>query len=1446
VELLEDRLAPATLMVNSTADTANPTDPYLSLREAIAIVNSPTLPDNLSDQILGQIDGTLHEDQADTILFDPAAVGAPIVLGTQLELTLPAGTATVTIDGGTQGVTVDGNNATRLMQVDDGVQAVFDHLTFTRGRVYASGLAGSGAGIFNTGNLMVSNCALSANSSNGGGGAGIYNSGTLAVTGSTLTNNVGDGYDYRYGGGALYNTGTLTVADSTIGSNSVRDSYGGGLLNAGGTVTVTDSTLSANSGNQGGGAIQNSSGTLTVIGSTIRGNSSFGFGTGIYNQATLTVADSTLSGNSGSALFNDGTLAVTNSTLTGNSNGNYNSGIYNRHVLTVIGSTLTGNSADEGGGIFSTGTVQLLNTIVAGNHSASTRGQDISGAVAATSSHNLVGVADALLSGITSGPNGNVLGTLGSPIDPRLGPLADNGGPTLTYALLPDSPARGAGSLDFATVTDQRGLPRVVDGETDLGAYQTQTAVAPPLVVASDPSGVTAPPVDHALVTFNHPMDPASLLPARFRLTGPAGGIPVTDVAAVPSTDDHQFAIAFPSQDQPGDYTLVIGAGIRDAHGTVQDNPFTVRFILPGLTGCVLTVNSSADTASASDPYLTLREATTLVNSRSLPSGLSPQILAQISGPLHAHGSDAIVFDPAAVQSPIVLSGTELDLTLPGSVAAVTIDGGGSVTVDGNSSTRLFQVDPGVQAVFDHLTLTHGEVGGGGHGGAIYAHASSVTVADCTLTSNTAGEGGGGIYALISDVTVSRCLLAGNVASLTGGGVQAENSSQVAIDHCTLTGNSSGAVFLDESTSMTISDCTLAGNLGSGVVALHVRSLTVNNCLLSGNSGGDGGGIDFGYGDLSVTNCTLTGNTATYRGGALVVASDNATISNCTLANNSVAGEGGALYAYTNSNTAMTVSDCTVIDNTAGTSGGGLYFQHCNLLVSNCTLAGNSALDGGAIAGDYNSLTVRNSILEGNSASSSGGGIYANVAATVSNSTLTGNSSVTGGAIFYTSFYGSATVDNSTLTGNTSSTGTGGGIAGFGTATIRNTIVAGNAGGDITGGYTASHSLIGGDPRLAPLGFYGGPTQTFALLPDSPARGAGDPASAPVTDQRGLPRLAGGPVDIGAFQTQTDPFLVTTLSDPGQVSGLLSLREAVNLANVLPGDNTVSFDPGLDPGTVTLTAGPLELSGSGGVQTLDGAGRFTLSGSDRSRILLIDAGTSAVVRNLDLTHGNDPSGAAVLNRGTLTLADSTLSANTAYNGGGVLNQGWLTLYGCTLAFNVAFLGAGLDNEGYLVAYNSTFVYNAALSAGGAIYNATTGTALLTSLTISRNSADSGGGLEVVPGSAVLLHNCIVAGNYSADTSFASDIAGTVDPGSSYNLIGIGGDGGLSDGSQGNLVGVADPGLTTPDFSSSQTPVFGFTADSPALGAGDATLLDDADLRLDQHGNVRTVVNIGAV
>src|SRR5262249_34310098 len=91
--------------------------------------------------------------------------------------------------------------------------------------------------------------------------------------------------------------------------------------------------------------------------------------------------------------------------------------------------------------------------------------------------NNLIGDGTGM-TGLVNGVNGNQVGTAANPIDPRLGPLADNGGPTLTHALLPGSPAIDAGNNAYATDFDQRGpgFPRIVNGLIDIGAFEFQGA----------------------------------------------------------------------------------------------------------------------------------------------------------------------------------------------------------------------------------------------------------------------------------------------------------------------------------------------------------------------------------------------------------------------------------------------------------------------------------------------------------------------------------------------------------------------------------------------------------------------------------------------------------------------------------------------------------------------------------------------------------------------------------------------------------------------------------------------------------------------------------------------------------------------------------------------------------------------------------------------------------
>jgi hypothetical protein len=523
LEVLEDRLAPATLTVDRSADTAHRSDPYLSLREAIAIVNSPELPTGLSEQILGQISGTLHEDGTDTILFDPTQVNTPITLGgTHLELTLLSSTATITIDGGPTGVTVDGHSASRIFQVDPGVQATLDHLTLTHGRatgayfgggIYNAGgtltvsditldsnFASFGGGLSNNGGtLTVSHCTLRSNSTYNWGG-GVYNDGgTLTMSGCTLESNTASVQNGGGTGGGIYNNaGTLTVTDSTIRSN-VANSQGGALFIYDGLVTVDRCTLDANSvpntafGSYYAGGIDNYYGTVTVSNSTISGNRAPS-AAGIINFEIMTVSHCTISGNSatgpssgvmsalGGGIANGGTMTVTDSTISSNSAGSATTtssaggGIDNGGTLTVTNSTLSANSAYSGGGIItsSLATLYLQNTIIAGNRSTPSRGPDINGSVQRSSSYNLVGIADGTLSGISDGTQGNQIGTPSSPIDPLLAPLGDYGGPTQTMPPLAGSPALDAGDPGQAGTPDQRGVVRT--GGVNIGAFQASAA----------------------------------------------------------------------------------------------------------------------------------------------------------------------------------------------------------------------------------------------------------------------------------------------------------------------------------------------------------------------------------------------------------------------------------------------------------------------------------------------------------------------------------------------------------------------------------------------------------------------------------------------------------------------------------------------------------------------------------------------------------------------------------------------------------------------------------------------------------------------------------------------------------------------------------------------------------------------------------------------------------
>jgi predicted outer membrane repeat protein len=316
----------------------------------------------------------------------------------------------------------------RIFQITPGRTVVLEGLTITGGYVSAE----FGGGIVNyEATLTISNCNVSGNSSDGNGGGGIGNYiGTLTIMDSVVSNNWAGftfGNPIGYGGGIENAGGMLTIIRSTI-SNNIAYFHGGGIYGAG-TITITDSTISGNrSGldafefSGGGGGILKSSngGSLVISNSTISGNTARGGdGTG-----------------AGGGIFGDRVVIITNSTISGNfanQDGGGISGGESATTVTITNSTFSDNQANRnGGGIHHPdgGTFELKNIIMQAG---------ISGA----NIFNNGGTVTSLGYNLSSDNGGGFLTASGDQINtaPMLGPLQDNGGPTFTHIPLTGSPA---------------------------------------------------------------------------------------------------------------------------------------------------------------------------------------------------------------------------------------------------------------------------------------------------------------------------------------------------------------------------------------------------------------------------------------------------------------------------------------------------------------------------------------------------------------------------------------------------------------------------------------------------------------------------------------------------------------------------------------------------------------------------------------------------------------------------------------------------------------------------------------------------------------------------------------------------------------------------------------------------------------------------------------------
>ena len=647
------------------------------------------------------------------------------------------------------------------------------------------------------------------------GGGGIMNAAALGLRDCVVSGNIAP--SSAAGGGGVFNTGSLTASNCTFAGNNAFK--GGGILNSG-TLTLNNCTVSGNrtgdpnnnnSVDTSGAGIFNSSGTLTITNCTVSGNVAVASGGGIYNAGTLSIISSTIAGNAtyvhdGAGVYNSGTLSLRNSTISANLVNNFGAGLYH-----------------------GAGTANIENTLIAGNSTNSFAppfapfGMDVYGNIT-SQGHNFIGKTNASSGWVAT----DLTGSAASPLNPLLGPLQNNGGPTPTMVPTPLSAAIDAGD-DAALgpplnlTTDQRGFPRKLGLHIDIGAAEADQA----------PAGA-----DFVVTTTDDHND------------GVAGTVDCTlreaIIAANAGADANTITFA---SNVTGVITLRLG-----------ELAITNDVTIVGPGAMVLAVNGNR-----SSRVFNLSGGTVFISGLAITNGHVTGAVGRTGSVPGAPGWPGGAALGGGIYSQSILTVSNCWIT-------------GNSVVGGNGGA-------GGADDFNSQAGTGG-VGGTGAGGGIYS-SSELTLANCTISGNTAAGGGGGLGPDAASYFFGDAGLGGAAGGGSGGGVA--NGGNLNINNCTLAGNSAkGGAGGAGGTAQQGGGGGAGGSggdAGGGGLAnlskLRLASCTLSsNAVTSGPGGlgglGSGGGVD-----------GATGPPGTAQGGGLQSTGALISIQNSLLAGNS-------------------------------------------------------------------------------------------------------------------------------------------------------------------------------------------------------------------------------------------------------------------------------------------------------------------------------------------------------------------------------------------------------------------------------------------------------------------------------------------------------------------------------------------------------------------------------
>jgi predicted outer membrane repeat protein len=484
-----------------------------------------------------------------------------------------------------------------------------------------------------------------------------------------------------------------------------------------------------------------------------------------------------------------------------------------------------------------------------------------------------------------------------------------------------------------------------------------------------------------------------------------------------------------------------------------------------------------------------------------------------------AAGSGSITFSCGASPVSIVLTHSALI-----SFGPLLIDGGNKVTLSGGNSNALFLVGQNRSLTLKRLVITRGEAASGAV--QVFENARFKATA-VTFRENHASDSGGAISALAgAKLRLTRCKLVDDTADGSGGAIDAVGA-ELAVLHSRFESDD-------------------AGVFGGAIHANGSRIVVKQTQFVSSTAVSDGGAIYADHGSLTVRGSGFLGNMATdYEGGAIAGVKSHVVVRDTVFDLNGAGLRGGAISSkgvtFPDEIGILELTRVTFTSNAVAEvpgSIGGTIYSHAYAYLTDVSISGGKAFDGGAIGAEEYELQLSRSLLSGNGALVAGGAIRSTgTKLTMTNTTLRENDAfVAGGGLYFADADG--TLLNSTLASNTSPSGASFSIQNadasrFG---IQNSIldVDPATGDGCSGSYTSlGHNLFhgdtscvavgsdgSGDPRLGAPKLQGGETATVQPKTGSPAidAGASTPNPCPADDQRGFARPQGLACDIGATE----------------------------------------------------------------------------------------------------------------------------------------------------------------------------------------------------------------------------------------------------------------------------------------------------------------------------------------